>query len=159
MFKEVIFLNAEKMALFKPSLDTVVVSILDKSEEHHRPPLEGFLDVLRLQFFDTWEETKLAEPESWPDEPTEEEHARFARGDERVPALSHAREIVAFLDKYHQTFEQLTLVAHCKGGISRSAAVAGWASARYWAPLVSTMTTDYANPRLMRLLNKAAGRR
>jgi predicted protein tyrosine phosphatase len=159
MFKEVIFLGAEQMAMFKPSLDTVVVSILDKSEEHHRPPLEGFRDVLRLQFFDTWEETKLAVPESWPDEPTEEEHVRFARGDEKVPALSHAQEIVAFLDKHHQTFDQLTLVAHCKGGISRSAAVAGWAAARYWAPLTSIMTTEHANPRLMRLLNKAAGRK
>jgi predicted protein tyrosine phosphatase len=159
MFKEVLFFSSEKMALVKPSMDMVVVSILAKDEEHHRPPLEGFRDVLRLQFFDTWEETKLAEPESWPDEPTLEEHAKFARGDEMVPALSHAKAIVEFLDKHHQTFDQLTLVAHCKGGISRSAAVAGWASARYWAPLVSTMTTDHANPRLMRLLNKAANRR
>lgn len=161
MFKEVMFLSAEKMRMLKPSMDSVVVSILDKSEEHNRPKLEGFRDVIRLHFEDTYEECKLAEAGSWPDEPTDEEHARFAQGrGERVPTLSDAQVIVAFLDKHHQTFDQLTLVAHCQGGISRSAAVAAWASARYWAPLVDCMmTTDWANKRLIRLLDKAAGRK
>jgi predicted protein tyrosine phosphatase len=159
MFKEVIFLSAEKMHLFKPSADVVVVSILDKSEEKDRPTLQGFRDVLRLQFEDTYEELKLVEKGGWPDEPTDEEHARFAQGrGERVPTLSNAREIVEFLDKHHQTFDHLTLVAHCHGGISRSAAVASWAATRYWAPINCMMSTDWANPRLMRLMNKAAGR-
>lgn len=161
MFKEVMFLSAEKMAMLKPSVDAVVVSILDNSEEHNRPKLEGFRDVIRLQFEDTYEECKLAKAGSWPDEPTDEEHARFAQGrGERVPTLSDAQAIVAFLDKHHQTFDQLTLVAHCQGGISRSAAVASWAAVRYWAPLVDCMmTTDWANKRLIRLLDKAACRK
>jgi len=159
MFKEVQLYSVEEMAMFKPSKDVVVVSMLDKSEEHKRPPLDGFRDVLRLQFYDTWEEDKLVADGAWPDQPTDEEHAKFARGNERIVALSDAQAIVEFLDKYHQTFDQLTLVTHCFGGISRSAAVAAWASARYWAPLTSKRSTDYANPRLMRLLNKAAGRR
>lgn len=160
MFKEVIFLSAEKMAMFKPSMDAVIVSILDRDEERCRPALTGFRDVLRLQFEDTYEEGKLASPGSWPDEPSDEEHARFAQGrGERVPTLSDAQAIVTFLDKHHQTFDQLTLVAHCMGGISRSAAVASWASVRYWAPINCVMSTDWANPRLMRLMDKASGRR
>lgn len=160
MFKEVIFLSAEQMGLFKPSHDVVVVSILDKSEEHNRPSLEGFRDVLRLHFEDTYEECKLAELGSWPDEPSDEQHARFAQGrGERVPTLTDAAAIVEFLAKHHGTFDQLTLVAHCQGGISRSAAVASWAAVRYWAPINSVMTTDWANKRLIRLMDKAAGRR
>lgn len=160
MFKEVLFLSAEKMAMFKPSLNVVVVSILDRSEEHNRPPLEGFRDVLRLHFEDTYEEGKLAKAGDWPDDPTDEEHARFAqhRG-ERVPTLTDAKAIVEFLAKHHGTFEQLTLLAHCQGGISRSAAVATWTAVRYWAPINSVMSTDWANKRLIRLMDKAAGRR
>jgi predicted protein tyrosine phosphatase len=160
MFKEVIFLSAEKMKMFKPSPDVVVVSILDKSEEKDRPALEGFRDVLRLQFEDTYEEMKLAEAGGWPDEPTDEEHARFAQArDERIPTLTDARAIVEFLAKHHRTFDQLTLVAHCHGGISRSAAIATWAATRYWAPINCMMSTEWANRRLMRLMDKAAGRR
>jgi predicted protein tyrosine phosphatase len=159
MFKEVQFYSAELMALVKPSLDIVVVSILSRSEERARPRLEGFRDVLRLHFEDNWEEDKLATAGDWPDDPTDEEHARFAqhRG-ERLPTLSDAKAIVEFLDKHHQTFDQVTLVSHCHGGISRSAAVASWAASRYWAPINCRMSTDYANLRLVRLLNKAAGR-
>ncbi len=159
MFKEVIFMSAEKMALFKPCLNTVVVSVLDRSEEHRRPALTGFRDVLRLKFEDTYEEGKLAQLGSWPDEPTDEEHARFCQGrGERIATLTDAQAIVDFLAKHHDTFDQLTLVAHCMAGISRSSAVASWASVRYWAPINCTMSTEWANPRLMRLMNKAAGR-
>jgi predicted protein tyrosine phosphatase len=159
MFKEVIFLSVEKMQLYKPSQDTVVISILDRSEDRHRPPLVGFRDVLRLHFEDTYEEMKLAEAGRWPDEPTDEEHARFAQHRaERIVTLTDARTIVEFLAKHHGTFDQLTLVVHCHGGISRSAAVAVWAATRYWVPINSKMSTENANPRVMRLLDKAAGR-
>lgn len=159
MYKEVLFLNVDQMTMYKPSMDTVVVSILDRSEEKHRPKFDGFRSVLTLQFEDTYEEMKLAEAGGWPDEPTDDEHLRFAQArGERVPTLSDAKKIVEFLDTHHQTFDQLTLIAHCYGGISRSAAVASWAAVRYWAPIATMRSTDYANKRLLRLLDKAAGR-
>lgn len=153
MFKEVHFLSAAKMRLFPPSPDTVVISILDKSEEAGRPSLEGFRDVLRLQFEDSSEEESDAEPGSWPDEPSDDEHLRLSnRLGERIPALSDAREIARFIDKYYATFDQLVLVVHCHGGLSRSAAVAQWASKRFWAPLACQGSTEGANPRLLRLM-------
>lgn len=159
MFKEVLFLSVDQMKAYKPSLDTVVISILDRSESAKRPRLGGFRSVLSLEFEDTYEEVKCAAPGSWPDEPTDEEHAQFAQGPgERVPTLTDARKIVEFLDRHHQTFDQLVLVVHCYGGISRSAAVASWAASRYWAPIGTMRGTDYANKRLMRLMDKAAGR-
>lgn len=160
MLKNVLFLSLTEMKRRKPSLDTVVVSILDNSESGGRPRLGGFRSVLSLEFEDTFEEMKLAKAGDWPDEPNDDEHARFAQGrGERVPALSDARAIVEFLHRCHQTPETLTLVVHCHGGISRSAAVATWAAARFWAPLLTSRSTDRANARLMRLLDKADGRR
>lgn len=160
MFKEVIFFSVEEVKQVTPSDDKVVISILDPSEEYRRPSFEGFRDVLRMQFEDTYEEMKLAEDGQWPDEPSEEEHARFSqkRG-HRIPTLTDAQIIVDFLAKHHGgTFDQLTLVVHCYGGISRSAAVASWAATRYWAPINCSRSVENANIRLIRLLNKAAGR-
>jgi predicted protein tyrosine phosphatase len=160
MFKEVLFHSLEEMRLVSPSPTTVVISILDVSEEFGRPPLEGFRDVLRLQFEDTSEEGNQYYPGPWPDEPTEAEHARYVQGPgERVSTISDARAILDFLAKHHNSFDQLTLVVHCQGGISRSAAVASWASVRYWAPMVGQRSAEWPNQRLMRLLDKASGRR
>lgn len=160
MFKEVLFLSLEEMKQVTPSKDVVVISILDVSEEFGRPPLEGFRDVLRLQFEDTYEEGNTHYPGPWPDEPTEAENARYVQmPNERVCTLTDAKAIVEFLARHHGTFEQLTLLVHCQGGISRSAAVASWASVRYWAPMTGQRTAEYPNMRLMRLLDKASGRR
>lgn len=157
MFKEVLFHSLEEMRLVAPSSTTVVISILDVSEEFGRPPLEGFRDVLRLQFEDTYENEGTS---PWPDEPSEAEHARVVQMvGERVCTLSDARAVIAFLEKHHSSFDQLTLVVHCQGGISRSAAVASWASVRYWAPMVGVRSAEWPNLRLLRLLDKASGRR
>lgn len=159
MFKEVVFFGVDQMLLLPPSLDTVVISILDRSEEGSRPRLDGFREVLTLQFEDTYEEVSGDKPGDWPDEPSDDDHFLYSQGPgERVPSLSDAKRIVEFLDRHHQTFEQLVLAVHCYAGISRSAAVASWASTRYWAPLGDMRSTDFANTRLVRLLNKAAGR-
>lgn len=160
MFKEVIFHSLAEMRQVAPSPDAVVISLLDRSEESGRPPLTGFRDVLRLQFEDRSEEGHRHCPGPWPDEPTEAEHARYVQGvHERVCTLTDARQIVEFLDRHHGSFDQLTLIVHCQGGISRSAAVAAWASVRYWAPMTGVRSPEYPNARLMRLLDKAAGRR
>lgn len=160
MIKEILFLSVQQMKRLKPSLDTVVVSILDNSESESRPRLGGFHSVLSLAFEDTYEEVKMAEPGSWPDEPTDEEHARFSQGPgERVPTLTDARKIVEFIERHQQSSNNLILVAHCHGGISRSAAVASWTAVRYWVPITTRCSTDYANKRLLRLMDKAADRR
>jgi hypothetical protein len=36
--------------------------------------------------------------------------------------------------------------------------VASWAATRFWAPLLTSNSTDRSNARLIRLLNKADGR-
>jgi predicted protein tyrosine phosphatase len=160
MIKDIDFLSVAQMRRVRPSLDTVVVSILDNSESTERPRLAGFRSVLSLEFEDTSEESKKHEPGSWPDEPTDEEHARFALyPGERAPTLTDAERIVEFIRRHHASPDALNLVVHCHGGISRSAAVAHWASARLWVPMsnANMRSTDRANPRLLRLLDRAAG--
>lgn len=159
MIKEILFLSVDQMKAVRPNLATVVVSILDRSEASYRPRLANFRSVLTLSFEDTYEELKLAKPGSWPDEPTPEEHARFAQGrGEEVPTLTDAQRIADFVRRHHAASEPLTLIAHCYGGVSRSAAVAHWANEICGAPLGNEgmKTTEHANKRLLRLLAKTA---
>lgn len=155
-FKEVLFLSLESMKLLPPSEDVVVVSILDSDENKRfkRPSFVGFCDVLELTFEDTFEELKLAADGAWPDNPTADEHAKLCQSKgERIPSLNDALTIVLFLNKH--SFKNKTLVVHCFGGISRSAAVASWVSSKFWVPITSTNSTENANLRLIRLLEKA----
>lgn len=159
MIEDIVFLSVDQMKRVRPCTNTVVVSILDLSEAQYRPRLAGFRSVLVLNFEDTYEETKLAAPGSWPDEPTDAEHARFCQGrGERIPTLTDARKIVDFLFRHHCSDEPLKLVVHCYGGVSRSAAVAAWASERFLVPIGNRdmRSTEYANKRLLRLMDKAA---
>lgn len=157
MFTQLDFLSLDRFKGLTPRADTVVVSILDTEEAARRPELGGWRSALAMEFEDTAEETKCAST-PWPAEPTDEEHARYcqARGN-RIPALSDARAIVDFLNRHGTSTEQLKLVVHCYQGISRSGAVAAWAGARFWLPL--SRSTDYANPRLLRLLDMAHSQR
>ena len=157
MFKEIVFLSIDGMKKVQPSLDTVVVSILDNSESMSRPTLQGFRGFINLEFEDTYESKRqLGAITLWPDEPTIEEHKVLAtKNTERVVTLSDARKIVEFLEKFGTNSEQFKLIVHCYGGISRSAAVAAWASKRFFVPVNSVKTLDHANQRLLRLLDKA----
>lgn len=161
MLKDIVFLSVNKMKRVRPNKDTIVISILDSSESVDRPRLSGFRGVLSLEFEDIAEEHHRVDVGAWPDEPTSAEHQMFASRGERLPALSDAARIVTYLQHHHATPDPVTLIVHCHGGISRSAAVAEWASVRYWLPisLQKDQTTERANPRLIRLLNKAAGLR
>ena len=158
MIAKIVFLSVSEMRAIKPRLDTLVVSILDCSESHQRPILGGFRSVLCLTFEDTYEEAKLAAAGDWPDEPSSLGHKKYAqRAGERIPALSDATQIVSFLKKHHQSTEALNLVVHCFGGISRSAAVAIWASKTFDIGISNTVSksTERANKRLLRLMDIA----
>lgn len=158
MITEIDFLSVDKMKAVKPQLDTIVVSILDCSENHRRPVLRGFRSVLCLSFEDTYEEAKLAAAGDWPDEPSVLEHKKFAqRAGEKIPALSDALNIVSFLRKHQESCEPLKLVVHCFGGISRSAAIAMWACETFHVSIsnAGARASGRANKRVLRLLEAA----
>lgn len=157
MITSIQFLSLEEFLQVEASPQVVVVSVLDHSEAHRRPALTGFGDVLALEFEDAWEDEGIR----WPDDPTPEQHTLFAGGlAEVVPSLAHARDIHAFVMRHHRSAKASSLVVHCYGGISRSAAIAQWFASVLWVPLSNPheRDTDHANPRLLRLLDKASGR-
>lgn len=154
MFQSIQYLSLDKMKALSPSRDTVVISILDRYEAPRRPALAGWHDSLVMSFEDTFEENKYSSA-MWPDEPTDDEHARYCQGKgERVPALSDARAMADFMLHHGRTSVPLHLLVHCYQGVSRSAAVAQWASARFFVGL--TREPTYPNLRVLRLLDKAA---
>jgi predicted protein tyrosine phosphatase len=156
MIAEILFISVDQMSATPASDDVVVISILDASEENFRPNLIGFKEFLNLQFEDTGEEMFHADPGAWPDDPDDVDHAIFSQGrGEKIPSLTDARKIVEFINKHQQSDEEVTLIAHCFAGISRSAAVASWASSKYQIPIVSMSSPEYANQRLIRLMHKA----
>jgi predicted protein tyrosine phosphatase len=70
--------------------------------------------------------------------------------------LYHAREVVSFVRSLHESEVRYTLLVHCEAGVSRSSAVAKWASEISDAPIDSRCgDTSFANPRMLRLLQKA----
>ncbi|MDO9436005.1 hypothetical protein [Hydrogenophaga sp.] len=162
MLKEVLFMGVREAMKLEPLQDTVIISILDQFEECNRPDhLHKFRDHLILNFVDTFE--RPGDPD-WPDQMSEEEHKVICKYDEdKAPELSDAKRIVEFINKHRDAPEEVRLIVHCQGGVSRSAAVAKWAGAFYRVPLPQLgdgiHLLDGANPRVLRLLAKAAGRR
>lgn len=153
MFNSIQYLSLDTFKRLKPALNAVVVSILDKHESAQRPALGGWRSVLSLEFEDTYEELKYSSV-LWPDNPTDAEHALFSQGaGERVPSLIDARRIVEFLLQHGRSAEKIDLLVHCYGGVSRSAAVAQWASTRFFVPLARE--PGFPNQRLLRLMDKA----
>ncbi|WP_137921456.1 dual specificity protein phosphatase family protein [Hydrogenophaga sp. 2FB] len=162
MLKEVLFMGVREAMKLEPRQDTVIISILDQFEECNRPDhLHKFRDHLILNFVDTFE--RPGDPD-WPDQMSEEEHKVICKYDEdKAPELSDAKRIVEFIDKYRDAPEEVRLIVHCQGGVSRSAAVAKWAGEFYRVPLPQVgdgiHLLEGANPRVIRLLAKAAGGR
>lgn len=157
MINSIQFLSRKDFNNLTPSPKSVVISILDHYEErvHGSPNLKGFKDSLSLRFMDTWE----SEGVQWPDDPSSQEHFAFSRCLlERVPTLEHARSIVQFVNKHMKAKHSVDLVVHCQAGISRSAATALWSRHFTLAPIKYHKNQDFsgANPRLIRLLDKAA---
>lgn len=165
MLTEAHFLSVNEAKRLKPSLSAVIISILDNSEEAERPRHLGrFKDHLVLNFEDVYEEVDAGfSGPFWSDQMTAEEHVLRVMGrGERAPELSDALRIVEFLRKHHHNPDPTRLYVHCFGGISRSAAVAEWAAVALSVPLPQLgdgeHSTDGANKRLLRLLDRAAGR-
>lgn len=156
MFKDIIFCSVDSVASLKRPSRLALVSILDRSEESHRPDLSRFGKVLTMHFEDMFEEAQGMEPGSIADTPTDAEHAKYGWGKgERLMTLQDAKDIVDFVLKAAQDPRIETLAVHCYAGISRSAAVALFFSLKLAVPLDTCASTDFANPRVLRLLEKA----
>ena len=159
MLTSIEFTSLEGFRSKRPSLGVVVISILDQSERarERRPNLSGYRSALEMHFEDTSEEVKYAAPGAWPDTPDAVDQARFAQGiGELVPTLRDAERIFEFVQAHHGSAERLTLLVHCFAGLSRSAAVAKWASEAFGVPMATDRSTERSNPRLLRLLAKVA---
>ncbi len=162
MLRDVRWMSVKEATALPATQDTVVISVLDQFEETGRPPhLGDFRDHLVLHFVDASERgAKLF----WPDEMTPEQHLEACghEGDE-APVLADAKRIVAFVRTHHVSGEDLRLVVHCHGGVGRSAAIAQWAGSALGLPMPQlgdgVHSLDRANPRVLRLLKKAAGTR
>lgn len=155
MLKSVEFMSLKAMKALLPNQAVAVISIHDSSTLRDLPSFAGFLDVLRLNMLDVCEEHMGQAPGTWAGEPSLAQHSEYCGIDENyAPALSHANAIRAFVDKLHSRAEELDLVVHCSFGVSRSAAVAGWASERFGVRLHDRAGVGLkeANPRITRLM-------
>jgi predicted protein tyrosine phosphatase len=156
MLKSVEFMSLKSMKSLQPNESVAVISIHDSSSLRDLPTFDGFLDVLRLNMLDVCEEHMRQAPGTWAAEPSREQHYEYCGIDENyAPALSHASAIRAFVDNIHARADEIALVVHCSFGISRSAAVAGWASERFGVKLHDRAGKGLgeANPRITRLLS------
>lgn len=90
----------------------------------------------------------------------EKEMAPGARELVRLFGISHARRIVQFAQEAHDEAEDMELVVHCLGGVSRSAAVAmvlGFLCRVPVACIAAVGRTITPNPRVTRLMADAMG--
>lgn len=148
MITTIDFLSLARMRRVRHHRDIVVISILDASEAHERPRLNGFGGALALEF----EDTDLSQHELWADA-----GPSLIRG----PELRDAIAIDEFVWKYHRDPDVKHLIVHCHAGISRSAAVALWYSNVLRVPLDDDgmRTTDGANLLMLKLLEQVARER
>ena len=130
----------------------VVISI---TAEDEFPALldRPFADILRLKFHDVSEESLGLPIGILPDvSPTK----KLMISDKVLPDYNDAIAIIEFLNKHNLEDFNYTLVCHCEGGVSRSAAVVKFSSLMYNARVAGIDdNTSLANPRLLRLLYKA----
>lgn len=135
----------------------LLISILDFYTPFRRPDMEGFHDNLSLTFKDRCEED-YGHSNYWPDEPSDAWSRLILMVDnERIFALSDAVKIVDFVEQYHATPEEYNLIAHCKSGVGRSAAIAEFFGITHNIPYKGTDPQGRFMPncRVTRLLTKA----
>lgn len=155
MLNSVSFMSLAAFVEIPSRPDLAVVSIRDYSMRRKLPSFEGYRFVLPVDMLDVAEEHLRLPPGAWPDEPTASQHLQYCEApDDYAPSLSHARAIHKFLVELHSDTAAFDVVVHCSQGVSRSAAVASWATDRFGIPLIDPagQGLDEANPRLLRLL-------
>jgi predicted protein tyrosine phosphatase len=155
MLKSAEFMSLKAFKTLAPSAGVAVISIRDSSSIRDLPSFCGFWGVLPLNMLDVCEENARQAPGAWADEPTREQHFKYCEiPDNCAPSLSHAHAIRDFVCQLHECEDELELVVHCSAGVSRSAAVAWWASERFGASLRDSASVGLgeANPRILRLL-------
>lgn len=165
MYSGVVFVSRFVAQELIPDPNTIMISLTSPNELARIAP--GWLDVLRLEFFDISEEVLGVPVGSIPDVGIDGQLMYEHKGHKvRLPDLHHAETIANFLAKHASTdsdFLRVVLV-HCDQGKSRSAAVAQFVADWYGVPIlnaelewqdrVSMLDTSCANPRLLRLLKK-----
>jgi predicted protein tyrosine phosphatase len=155
MLKSVEFMSLKSMKALEPNMAVAVISIHDSATIRNLPTFAGFFDVLQLNMLDVCEEHAGLAPGTWADEPSLEQHLEYCQIPENfVPSLSHAQAIRTYVDSLHASAEGIELVVHCSAGVSRSAAIASWASERFGGNLYDRADVGLteANPRVLRLL-------
>lgn len=147
----------EVLNVYKDDIPCLVISILDNNTPHKRPEFQKFHDYLSLTFKDRCEED-YGLYDHWPDEPDNATNLRvLGVGDERLFSYSDAANIVDFFERYHAKEEEFNLIAHCKSGVGRSAAIAEFFGITHNLPYRGTDPRGRFMPncRVSRLLTKA----
>lgn len=143
--------------VYTSNTPTLLISILDLYTPFDRPNLKKFHDSLSLTFKDRCEED-YGHANAWPDEPSDAWNRFILRVDnERLFSLSDAVKIVDFVERYQAKTEEYNLIAHCKSGVGRSAAVAEFFGITHNIPYKGTDPRGRFMPncRMIRLLTKA----
>lgn len=143
--------------IIETTSNTILISILDHHTIHNRPDFSKFADVLSLTFKDRCEED-YGLYDNWPDEPNDAVNfsVLYVRN-ERLFAYSDAVKIVDFFEKWHRDPQEINLIAHCKSGVGRSAAIAEFFGITHNIPYRGTDPRGRFMPncRVTRLLTKA----
>lgn len=136
---------------------TILISILDANSPLRRPDFSKFHNVLALTFKDRCEED-YGINNLWPDEPDNALNLSVLGVDnERLFSLSDANRVVDFVETHHAQEQEFNLIAHCKSGVGRSAAIAEFFGIVHNLPFSGTDPKGrfLPNCRVTRLLTKA----
>lgn len=159
MLIDMTFLSRAACQDYRPGGPAVLISIRgvgDPISNIEAGPV--YQEVLRICFDDLAEEypgsNRLL---PWPDQSPHGGDLTMTVGPYKqiIPDLRHAQTMLAFWQRYHTDPAPFHGVVHCKAGIARSAAAALFASRLFGIPLNGD--PQYANPRVLRLLEKARG--
>jgi hypothetical protein len=154
MFNSIHFYSkdkAERLSALDPDTPRVWVSVLPPGM--HSNIVSVYPNaILRVAFDDTFEEVANI-PSPLPDALPNRQP--MVIGEDVWPDYHHAKTIFDFLMQWHQDERSVELCTHCEGGISRSAAVAQFASLLFSIPVeIVERDTSGANRRLLRLFQK-----
>lgn len=152
MLKSVCFISRAAAEMMLPAADTVMISISAPDEGLANIP-EGYRSVLRVEFYDLYEEVLGIPVGSLPDACPNEQPVLWKVF--HLPDANHALKIFQLIEHHSTQEEPVHLIVHCHAGVSRSAAVAMFVADRYGCPIDNANPdTSAANARLLRLLNK-----